>query len=505
MINTDNKRIAKNSMMLYIRMLVIMVVSLFTSRVYLKTLGETDFGIFNIVGGLVVLFSFISNTMQLATQRYLNYSMGKNDVQAICDIFNISMLLYGCISLIVLVLAETIGLWFLNTQMNVPVDRVVVANWVYQFALIGFIFQMLRIPYNAAIISKEKMSVYAYFSIIEAILKLGAAIIVVYVGIDKLLLVSFLTTVTYIVMTITYKIYCNVQYEFTKLRFTWKKNMAKDLAGFSGWSLFGSIANLGGNHGVNLILNIFWGVTVNAALGIATQLTAAVNQLVSNFQTAYNPQLVKLYAAGDVDAFNKLIFNSSKLSFFLMLYAFIPVYLCADFILKLWLGNVPEYTVEFTRLILCFSLIDAISAPLWLSVQAVGKIRNYQILMSVLIIANLPVTYVLMKMGYSPLYAWDVRVGVNIITYLVRIFYLKRLFMFPSFDYIKKVVFPSFVILILAFILPSMLNGIYQGFLNLVLVTIISIISSTILIGIIGLGKREKIVLKKKIITKIYG
>lgn len=503
--NCDNRRIAKNSIMLYIRMLVIMLVSLFTSRVYLQTLGETDFGIFNIVGGLVVLFSFISNTMQLATQRYLNYSMGKNNEQAVCDVFNISMLLYAFVSCLILILAETIGLWFLNCQMNIPTNRLMVANWVYQFALLGFIFQMLRIPYNAAIISKEKMSVYAYFSIIEALLKLGAAMIIVYVGIDKLFLVSLLTMLIYIIMTFIYKIYCNIKYDFTRFRFTWKKDVVKDLASFSGWNLFGSIANLSGNHGVNLILNIFWGVTVNAALGIAAQLTAAVNQLVSNFQTAYNPQLVKLYASGDINAFNKLIFNSSKLSFFLMLYAFIPVYLCADYILKLWLGNFPTYTVEFTKLILCFSLVDAISAPLWLSVQAVGNIRNYQILMSVLIISNLPITFLLMKMGYSPLYAWGVRVAVNVITYLVRIFYLRNLFVFPSLVYIKKVVLPSLLILLLSFILPSMLNGLFEGFVNLSIVTISSFLSTTILIGIFGLEKNEKKNVKMMIMARIDG
>lgn len=505
-IREDNKRIAKNSLMLYIRMIIIMLVTLFTSRVYLQSLGETDFGIFNIVGGIVVMFSFVSNTMQLATQRYLNYSMGNGKERDVREVFNVSMILYIAVSVAVLFFAETLGLWFLNTQMNIPPGKIVVANWVYQFSIVGFVFQTLRIPYNAVIIANERMSVYAYFSIVEALLKLGSALAVLFFVTNKLLLVSCLTMAAYLVMTVIYKLYCNKKFNITHFKFLWNRTVAKDLVSFSGWSLFGALANLSGTQGVNIILNIFWGVTVNAALGIANQLAAAVNQLVGNFQTAFNPQLVKLYASGDFLAFNKLIFNSSKMSFFLILYPFVPIYLCADFILEIWLGAVPEYTVGFVRLIMCFSMVDAISAPLWMSVQAVGKIRNYQILMSALIFLNLPVIYILMRFGYSPLYAWLVRVVLNVVTYVVRIYYIKRLFTFPAMQYFRKVFVPSLIMLFLAFVLPWYIeNSLGKGWVGLMSVTAISLMFTTLLIVTIGLNKVERDMLKSVLIKKFYG
>lgn len=258
-IRQDNKRIAKNSLMLYIRMIIIMLVTLFTSRVYLQSLGETDFGIFNIVGGIVVMFSFVSNTMQLATQRYLNYSMGNGKERDVREVFNVSMILYIAVSVAVLFFAETLGLWFLNTQMNIPPGKIVVANWVYQFSIVGFVFQTLRIPYNAVIIANERMSAYAYFSIVEALLKLGSALAVLFFVTNKLLLVSCLTMAAYFVMTVIYKLYCNKKFNITHFEFLWNRTVAKDLVSFSGWSLFGALANLSGTQGVNIILNIFGG------------------------------------------------------------------------------------------------------------------------------------------------------------------------------------------------------------------------------------------------------
>lgn len=492
----NNKRIAKNSLMLYIRMVLLMAVSLFTSRVYLQTLGETDFGIFNIVGGVVILFSFVGNTMQLATQRYLNYALGKEDEHGARKIFNISLLLYGAVSLVIIFFAETIGLWFLNTKMNIPQERMTAANWVYQFALAGFVFQMLRTPYNAVIIAYENMSVYAYFSIIEAILKLGAAISLLLIGYDKLLVLSGITMLVYLAVTVIYNIYCNRKYPISHFQFVWDSEIVKGLYSFSGWSMFGALANLGGSQGVNIILNVFWGVVVNAALGIANQLAAAVNQLVSNFQVAYNPQLVKLYASGDMNAFYKMIFRSSKYSFFLFLYAFIPVCFCAEFILKTWLGSVPAYTVEFSRLIMAFYLVDAISAPLWLSVQAVGKIRNYQLLMSILIFSNLPIIYLLMYFGFSPLYAWVVRLMINILTYMVRVFYLKKLFAFPSWAYIRTILLRICLVLSASVIAPCLLYGVWgEGWINLIVITIGSLLSTTLVIILLGLEKPEKVML----------
>lgn len=489
---TSNKRIAKNTLMLYIRMLVMMIVSLITSRVYLQALGETDFGIFNIVGGLVLSFSFISSTMQVATQRFLNYEMGKGDEESVRNVFNVSMIIYIGISIIVITLAETVGIWFLNTKMNIPEDRMIIANWVFQLSIIGFVFQMLRIPYNASIIAYENMNFYAYFSICEAILKLGAAMAVLYVGVDKLLAVSFFTTIVYFTITAGYKIYCNRKYSITKFRFKWDKQTAIQISSFSGWSLYGSGCIMGANQGVDLVLNFFWGVTVNAALGIASQLSHAINQLVSNFQVAYNPQLVKLYAQNKTSELFSLIRKSSKFSFFLLLYAFVPIFFCSDYILHLWLGRVPEYTEIFVRLMLIYVLIDSLQAPLWLSVLATGDIKKYHLITGTMMLVNIPLVFVLMKLGLSPLYAWLSRIVINCLIFVERLVYLKFKMGFPIGSYIKTTIIPCTTVLLL--IIPSSIitSGLFDDTLRLVILLASNTIIVSVLILLLGLDKEER-------------
>ncbi len=490
---SNNKRIAKNTLFLYIRMLLLMAVTLYTSRVYLQVLGETDFGIYNIVGGVVVLLSFVNTSLSFSTQRFLNYEMGKRNVEEVGKVFSSSVMIYSAFSLIILVLGETIGLWFLNTQMNIPAERMAAANWVYQFTLFGFLANMLRVPYNAIIMANERMNFYAYFSILEAILRLSIAfMLIIWSSIDKLILLSVLTFVVFVLVTWCYKLYCNCHFIASRFHYCWEKERFKQLLSFSGWSLLGSSANMGATQGVNLVLNVFCGVVVNAAVGVATQLVNGVHQLVNNFQVAYNPQLVKLYAAGQHQEFLKLIFRSSKFSYYLMLLISIPMFLCMDFILEVWLVSVPQYTADFCRLILIYSLIDSLSAPLWLSVQAVGKIRNYQLLMTAIIMFNLPLSYVALRMGASPLSVWIIRVGINIIVHIARIIYLKRLIQLPIISYLRKVMLPTLLVTLLAFPVPSILNNYYADWVELLVITISSSCILFLLIYFIGLEKNEK-------------
>jgi len=501
--SANNKRIAKNTILLYFRMLLTMAVTLYTSMVVLKTLGVDDFGIYNIVGGVVVLFSFLNNAMSTATQRFLNFEMGRGAEGNVNRMFSMSMTAHLSIALIVVILSETIGLWFLNTQLNIPADRMNAANWVYQFTILTFCIQIIRVPYNASIIAYEKMSFYAYIGIIEVVLKLIIVFLLLFFGWDKLKLYAVLTCGVAFVVLLLYKTYCNKAFATCRYNFFWDKALYKKLMSFSGWSMFGSVANVGAQQGLNILLNIFFGVAINAAMGIANQVSSAVFGFVSNFQTAFNPQIVKSYAMNDKEYFMNLIFQSSKFSYYLLLLLSIPLLICTDFILQVWLHNVPEYTASFCRLIILFLLVDAISAPLWMSVQATGDIRNYQILIGSLILLNFPLAYLALKLGYPPESVLIVRVLINLLTYAVRIFYLRSKINLPSGKYIRDVVLVVSLVTLLALPLPLLVNHFIADWSGLIATTAVALFSTGLCIYTVGLKKNERDVLNRLIMNKI--
>ena len=503
--SANNKRIAKNTILLYFRMLLTMAVTLYTSMVVLKTLGVDDFGIYNIVGGVVVLFSFLNNAMSTATQRFLNFEMGRGTEGNVNRMFSMSMTAHLSIALIVVILSETIGLWFLNTQLNIPADRMNAANWVYQFTILTFCIQIIRVPYNASIIAYEKMSFYAYIGIIEVILKLLIVFLLLFFGWDKLKLYAVLTFGVTLIVLVLYKLYCNKVFTTCRYNFFWDKSLYKKLMSFSGWSLFGSVANVGAQQGLNILLNIFFGVAINAAMGIANQVSSAVFGFVSNFQTAFNPQIVKSYAMNDRVYFMKLIFQSSKFSYYLLLLLSIPLLISTDFILQVWLTNVPEYTASFCRLIILFLLVDAISAPLWMSVQATGEIRNYQILIGGLILLNFPLAYLALKLGFPPQSVLIVRLLINLLTYFVRIFYLRNKINLPSGKYIREVILVVTLVTMLALPLPLLVDHFSAGWSGLIATTIVALFSTGLCIYAVGLKKNEREVLNRLIMNKIKG
>ena len=495
----NNKRIAKNTLMLYIRMLLIMVVSLYTSRVILQALGVEDFGLYNVVGGVVILFTFINNAMVTSTQRFLNFELGKNNLEEAQKVFSASLNIHAIIAGVFLVLAETVGLWFLNRYIQIPEGREVAANWVYQFSIIVSILNIIRSPYNAAIIAHEHMSFYAYVSIIEIILKL-AIVYMVYLFSDRLIAYAFLMMMVTLIVLGAYYIFCRRKYTICKYKFEYDKQRYMALASFSGWSLFGSLANMGASQGINIILNMFFGVAVNAAMGIANQVNAAVYQFVSSFQTAFNPQIIKSYAAGDRTYFISLIMNTSRYSFLLLFMLALPIYICCPEILSIWLGTVPEYAVEFCRLMLLFLLIDAVQGPLWVSAQATGKIRNYQILMSVLILLNLPITYLLLIFFKNPEIALIVRVAVNFVTAVARVIYLNHLYAFPIGRYMKDVILKCLIVMIISYPIPYLIHKmmgttIIDTFVNVS----IALVCAIVFITFIGLRSKERILIISKV------
>lgn len=484
-------------------MLLIMAVSLYTSRIVLNTLGVEDYGIYSIVGGVVILFSFFNNAMSIATQRFLSFELGRENIKQLRRTFSMSLNVHFGIALLILFFAETVGLWFLNTQLNIPAERMKAANWVYQFSILTFLVNIIRVPFHSTIIAYEKMSFYAYLSIIEALLKLGVVFLIQISLYDKLIFYGFLIFIVSLLILLVYKIYCNRNFDSSRYYFFWDIKLFKTLISFSGWSLFGSLANVGSKQGTNILLNIFYGVTVNAAMGIATQVNNAINGFVHNFQTAFRPQIVKSFASGDNKYLMQLIFQTSKFSFFLLYFIALPILLNTEIVLQLWLKNVPEYAVGLVRLILIYSLLETISGPLWMTVQATGKIRKYQIIISFIILSNLWASYLFLKLGYSPYFVLWIRIFINFFSLVFRLIYLKKMISFPVLKFLKKVPLNLLLVVLISLVIPVLVNYYLAGISGFIYTTLISIVSVGITIYWIGLNMKEKDYLKALFIKKI--
>lgn len=435
-------------------MLFTMLVSLYTSRVVLDVLGVEDYGIYVVVGGIVVMFGFLNNAMAAATQRFITIEIGRGDSTQLNCIFNMSVTIHTLIAIAVLILSETIGKWFLNTHLNIPTERMSAANWVYQFSIFAFIINILNVPYNATIIAHERMSVYAYVSIVEVILKLVIVFMLVWFDFDKLKLYAVLVFSVSLIIRIIYTIYCKQKFEECKYSLIWDKQLFRQMSTFANWNLFGVFAGIAYMQGVNFLINVFFGPAVNAARGIGFQVMMSVNAFVTNFQIAVNPQITKSYAVGDEKYMYSLVFSSSKYSFYLLLFLSLPVLIETKFIFELWLKEVPAYAIIFTRLILLDMLIGTLSGSLQTLVQATGNIRRYQVIVSGILLMNLPFSYLLLKLGYAPQITFIVSIIFSFMALLARLIVLKRLISFPIRDFFTVVLFRVFIVSIVASVIP---------------------------------------------------
>ncbi|HAZ96127.1 MAG TPA: hypothetical protein DCW73_02540 [Treponema sp.] len=497
---SNSSRIAKNTLALYFRQILIMLVSLYTVRVVLNTLGAEDYGIYNVVAGVVVLFSFVNNAMATSVQRFLNFYLGKNDAEKTRNVYSASLVIHCCICLIFVVLAETAGFWFVNAKLNIPSGRSDAAFWCYQAAVITTLANIMRVPYNAVIIAYEKMSFFAGLSVVEAVLKLAVVFLLKIAQFDKLIFYSFLLAAVSFIILAIYKFYCNKNFEIAHYRKNQDKGLGKELVSFSGWSLFGAVASVANSQGTNIVLNIFTNVTVNAAMGIANQVNAAVYSFVSNFQTAFNPQLVKSYAAGEKEEFQRLVNRSAKFSFYLLWLIVLPVYVNCSFLLSLWLKNVPQYSIGFVRLVLIFSLIEALNGPLWISIQAAGKIRAYQIIVGIINILNLPFSIAAFCLGANPYWILYIRIALNCATFGIRILLSKKYFALRARPFLRdSVLIPVFIAAVSASLTLLFGKMISKTVLHFFATCIVSAIVSGILIFFIGMKTNER----KAIIEKI--
>ena len=496
----NNKRIAKNTLLLYFRMLFMMVVSLYTSRVILNALGVEDFGIYNVVGGVVAMFTVISGSLSAAISRFITYELGKGDQSKLNKIFSASVTIQLLLSLIIVVLIESVGVWFLNAKMTIPADRVTAANWVLQFSIITFVINLISVPYNAAIIAHERMSAFAYISILEAIGKLAIAFFIMWSPIDKLIYYTILMCTVAVIVRVTYGHYCKKHFTECTYHFHWDKDILKQMFGFAGWNFIGASSVVFRDQGGNIILNIFFGPTVNAARGIANQVNTAITGFVQNFMTALNPQITKSYASGDGEYMMTLIFQGARLSFYMLLLLSLPVLINTHYILVIWLKIVPEHAVLFVRLILIFAMCESISNPLITAMLATGKIRNYQIVVGGLQLLNLPLSYICLKTGFVPESILVVAIIISLACLFARLYMLRGMIGLSSILYMKNVFLNVLVVALLSAIIPYMLFCyMKETFFSFIIITLIAVLCTLVVEFYIGCNQKERFFVLNKV------
>lgn len=490
---SNTKRIAKNTIVLYIRMIVIMIITLYTSRVVLKALGFEDYGLYNVIGGVVALMSFLKSSMSESTQRFLSYEMGKGNDNNLKNVFSVCLTTHFLIALILLILAETLGLWFLNTQINIPEGREVAANWIYQFSVVSLCISIISVPFSADIISHEQMGFFAILTILDAVLKLGFSFAIMFTSFDKLIFYGFLMMLVPIINIGLNWFYCYKKHPETHYKFFWDKEMFKKIFSFSGWTIWGQLAVVGSNQGTNILVNIFHSVTANAAMGVGQQVNHAVTGLISNFQTAFKPQITKSYAAGDFKYLNTLTNYAAKISFYLFFIVSLPLLLNIDFVLDLWLDKVPNYANIFCAIFIIASAFNAMSAPLYMNIFSTGRIKGYQIAMSVAYILELFLVYAIFKLGFSITTGVAMKAVLNFIVIFIRMGYAhKEVESFSGWNYLKKVFLPLMLSVIVtlgvAFPLFHYVHGAWQTIGATILVFLISIVAAYY----IGLNRNER-------------
>jgi O-antigen/teichoic acid export membrane protein len=480
-----------------------MMVALYTSRVVLKTLGITDYGIYNVVGGIVSMLAFLNGSMANGIQRFLNFEIGSNNKTKLNIVFSTSIIIQLALIVLIVLLAETIGLWFLNNKMIIPVDRINSANWAYQLSILVFIVSIYQVPYTAIIIAYEKMNIYAYISIIDVFLKLGIVFMLDFFYYDKLILYSILILGVCIIDCSIYILYCSRNFNEIRFRFRFKKTIFRSMLSFSGWNIFGTTAHLMKSQGINILLNLFFGPAINAARAVAHQVFATLNSFTSNIMMAAKPQMIKSYAQNDIAYLISLLYRVSKFSFFLLIFLSLPVLIEIDRILLIWLGdNVPQYTSLFTRLIILTALVEVFASPITTVVHATGKMKKFQTICSSIILLIIPVSYLFLKSGFSPETPMVVSLVICILVHGVRIYLLRQLIPFSGRDYISEVILPALKVSILASICPLLLYfNMESNLYRLIYMFFICTVSTGLIIYFVGLKNNERIMINMKIKT----
>lgn len=491
---SNNKRIAKNTIFLYFRMMIIMLVTLFTSRIILQSLGVEDYGLYNLVGGVTAMFTFLNGALSDATQRYLTFELGRGKDGKANNIFSLCMILHVIMAAIIVVITETVGLWFLYNKLQIPEERINAAFWVFQFSVASLFILFVSVPYYALIIAYERMKAFAFFSIFTSGINLLIAYALFISGsLDRLILYAFLLFILQVITNLIYIVYCRRSFSESKFRFVWDNKKIRELTGFVSWTLIGNISYIAYTQGLNILLGMFFLPVVNAARGIAVQVQNAVNNFVKNFQTAINPQITKSYAAGNLAEMHSLIFRSSRFSFFLLMVPMIPIIYEAPLILKLWLTEVPENTIVFLRIIILTTWVNSLANPLGVSSKATGNIKLYEGTVATLKLFIVPIAYVCLKIGLPAVSVFIVHLIVECCTYSANLLISHHLVHLPLRKYFKEVTIRIIVVGALSFISPIIIClFMSDSILRLITLGLTSCIVSVILIICFGLTMSER-------------
>ena len=492
--SSANKRIAKNTLVLYVRMLFTMGISLFTSRVILQTLGVEDYGISSVVGGVISMFTFINSAMVSSTQRYLNFELVRDDANQLRSVFSTSLQIHALIALAIIVLSETVGLWFLNEKLVIPEARMTAAMWVYQCSILSCAVSIMSTPYNAVIVAHEKMSAFAYISILDVSLKLLVVYLLVVLPFDKLIILAILNLLVQLFIRYIYTLYCHRHFPESYFQFRFNKTLFKEMFGFAGWSFWGNLAAILYTQGLNMMLNIFFGPIVNAARGIAVQVQSAVQQFVGGFQTALNPQITKNYASNNLPQMHSLMFRSARFSFLLLFFLSLPVLMETNFILTLWLKTVPDDAVVFTQIMICISLIYTTANPCIIANQATGKVKIYQMVVGGILLLILPISYVVLKLGAPAYSVFIVHFCIESLAQFSRMYMLRKLIHLPLWQYMKNIYIPIVSTVVIAIILPLVVRmQVAEGWLRFLAVGFTCVLSVGASSYFIGFTKQERV------------
>ncbi len=490
----NRKRIAKNTLLLYARTLITLMVNLYTSRVVLQVLGVSDYGVYNVVGGIVTILSFLSSALTAASQRFISFELGKGNKDRLRTVFCTSVTIHALLAVIVFVFAETAGLWFLNNRMNIEAGRMLAANWVYQCSILSFMLLVVSVPYNACIVAHEYMSVYAYVNILEVVLKLVVVYVLLVTGMDKLIAYALLMVGVSFMINTVYTVYCRRHFEECRYKFEFDKPLFKEMFAFSGWSFVGNMGFSLKDPAMNIILNLFFGTVVNAAKGVANQVNGVISQFSGNFIMALNPQITKQYAGGNVEESRSLVYSGCRYAFYLFAIVAVPVYVNIDYLLGIWLVEVPEYTSAFLRLTLLAAMINSMVSPITTAIQATGNIKLFQIAICVLMLSELPIGYVMLVLGAGPYAVMYPTVAIAFIALFVRFIILHRQVSGYSLRHFAVVIVGKnlligAVCLMVGQMFREMLD---ESFLTFVQSALVSVLMVGTMVFAFGLGKWER-------------
>ena len=499
--NSNSSRLAKNTFLLTIRMLFLMAINLYTSRILLNALGVEDYGIYNVVGGIVTMFSVISGSITAAISRFITFELGKGDNKRIQQVFSSAVIIQLLLSFIIFILLETIGLWFLNNYMNIPENRINASNWVFQFSTITFIINLVSVPYNAAIIAHEKMSAFAYVSLYEGISKLLITFLILVSPIDTLVFYALALCLLSISVRFIYGFYCKRNFDECILIKEWNASLIRKMFGFAGWNFIGAASGILRDQGGNIIINIFCGPTANAARGIAYQVNNAVQSFLSSFTTSLNPQITKSYAQGNTEYMMKIIFNGSKFSFYIIFMLSLPIFIKTEYIVNLWLGQSPEHTINFIRLVLILTMSESISIPLVTAMLSTGNIKRYQIIVGGLNTLNLPISGIALWYGCRPEAVFIIAITISQLCLYARLYLLRGMINLNAKKFINKVLCRLLIVSFVSSVFPIVISKYFMdnSFIHFLLLSSICLCISSSAIWFIGVNKSDRGVIVEKI------